>query len=249
MNGLVPPAQLSQTMRSLRGFASRPCRPSMIHRAPTILQPRRQAFAEPTRRLAVALAGALLATAAHAQASPAIFQIDDMPGEVHLSDRPDADAGVGVRRIAGAPVERMAAAGERFANIVRAVAVAEHLSPALIEAVIAGESSWQVRAVSPRGASGLMQLMPATAQQYGVTDIFDPRQNIAAGARHLRGLLDRYGQDVARALAAYNAGADAIDRAALRHADWPRETIAYVPRVMSRYAQQAASQSWAALAP
>ena len=254
MNGLVSPARLSQTMRSLRGFASRPCSPYMIHRAPMILPPCRKASAAPTHRLVAALAGALLATVAHAQARSAIFQIDDMPGEIHLSDRPDAEAGVGVRRIAGPPAERIAAATppavrERFADIVRAAAAVEHLSPALIDAVIAGESAWQVRAVSPRGASGLMQLMPATAQHYGVTDIFDPRQNVAAGARHLRGLLDRYGQDVARALAAYNAGAGAIDRAELRHAGWPGETIAYVPRIMSRYAQQASSQSWATRAP
>ena len=78
----------------------------------------------------------------------------------------------------------------------------------------------------------------------GVTDIFDPRQNIAAGAHHLRGLLDRYGQDVARALAAYNAGAAAIDRGG-----WPVETAAYVPNVLGRYAAQGSPHAAAAAAP
>jgi soluble lytic murein transglycosylase-like protein len=85
-----------------------------------------------------------------------------------------------------------------------------------------------------------MQLMPATARLYGVTDVFDPRQNVDAGARHLRGLLDRYGQDLPRALAAYNAGAGAVDRATLRRAAWPNaETAAYVPNVLGRYAAPA----------
>ena len=215
----------------------------MFNRARKLLHRCRHACAASARTLVAALVGGVLAAAAHAQATPAIFQIDDMPGEIHLSDRADADAGVDVRRIAGPAAESARAparpaARERYADIVRAAAATERLSPALIDAVIAVESAYQARAVSSRGASGLMQLMPATAKLYGVTDIFDPRQNIAAGARHLRGLLDRYGQDVARALAAYNAGAGAIDRAALHRGGWPGETAAYVPNVLSRYAAQ-----------
>jgi len=82
---------------------------------------------------------------------------------------------------------------------------------------------------------GLMQLMPSTARDYGVTDAFDPRQNIDAGAQHLRRLLDRFGQDKALALAAYNAGADAVMR---HHGRIPpyAETMAYVPRVLQRFA-------------
>ena len=204
----------------------------------------RSALARPrvTRRRAGAWAAALaacaLATGAHAQA---IFQIDDAPGEIHLSDRADAADGASVRRIAGTIAEPATqamrhAAPASFSAYVRDAATRERLPPALIDAVIDVESAYQARAVSPRGAAGLMQLMPATAQSYGVTDVFDPQQNIAAGARHLRALLDRYGQDVARALAAYNAGAGAIDRAAARHAGWPAETAAYVPQVMARLA-------------
>ncbi len=215
----------------------------MSNRARTLLDRCRHAGAASPRGLVLALVGAVAAAAAQAQATPAIFQIDDMPGEIHLSDRVEADAGVAVRRIAGSPAESARAparpaARERLADIVRDAATAERLSPALIDAVIAVESAYQVRAVSARGASGLMQLMPATAKRYGVTDVFDPRQNVAAGARHLRGLLDRYGEDVARALAAYNAGAGAIDRAALRRGGWPGETAAYVPNVLGRYAAQ-----------
>ena len=215
----------------------------MFNRARILPDSCRHAGAASSRGLVLALAGGMLAAVAHAQATTAIFQIDDAPGEIHLSDRADADAGVDVRRIAGSPAENARAparpaARERFADIVRDAAAAERLSPALIDAVIAVESAYQVRAVSARGASGLMQLMPATAKRYGVTDVFDPRQNIAAGARHLRGLLDRYGQDLARALAAYNAGAGTIDRAALHRASWPGETAAYVPNVLGRYAAQ-----------
>jgi soluble lytic murein transglycosylase-like protein len=213
----------------------------MFHRTRFLLHRCRQAGAAGSRALVAALAALLPAAAAQAQAQAAIFQIDDTPGEIHLSDRADADAGVVVRRVAGTPAESPRtpagpAARDHFADIVRSAAAAERLQPALIDAVIAVESAYRVRAVSSRGASGLMQLMPDTARLYGVTDIFDPRQNITAGARHLRGLLDRYGQDLARALAAYNAGAGAIDRAALRGAGWPGETAAYVPNVLGRVA-------------
>jgi soluble lytic murein transglycosylase-like protein len=195
-------------------------------------------------RQACALLGALacaLPASAHAQAA-AIFQIDDVPGEIHLSDRADAGAGVVVRRIVvpsgdGRRAAAPAIEAKPLAEIVRTAATAQRLSPELIDAVIAVESAWRPRAVSARGASGLMQLMPATAKAYGVTDIFDPAQNIAAGARLLRTLLDRYDQDLARALAAYNAGARTIDRLDSRRQGWPNaETAAYVPNVLARLA-------------
>ena len=192
----------------------------------------------PAHACIAALVSWTLASAAHAQAA-AIFQIDDIPGEIHLSDRTDATTGVDVRRIILLAVEVASPAPQvgamrPFAAIVRAAARAERLPPALIDAVIAVESAGRVRAVSARGASGLMQLMPATARSYGVTDIFDPAQNIAAGARHLRRLLDRYDQDVTRALAAYNAGAGVVDRAGARRDAWPAETATYVPDVLGR---------------
>ncbi len=212
----------------------------MSYRARARLDACCHALAGWSRALAVALPLATVAAAARAEATSAIYQIDDTPGEIHLSDHADADVGVDVRRITGLAFERPRAPGAaraaRFADLVHAAAVTQRLPPALLDAVIAVESAYQVRAVSARGASGLMQLMPATARLYGVTDIFDPAQNIAAGARHLRGLLDHYGQDVARALAAYNAGAGAVDRAAQLQRAWPAETAAYVPNVLGRIA-------------
>lgn len=91
-----------------------------------------------------------------------------------------------------------------FAEIIDAVSVRHGVNPALVYALIEVESAYRPAARSPKGAMGLMQLMPATAQQYAVTDPFDPTANIEAGTRHLRSLLDRY--DIDAALAAYNAG-------------------------------------------
>ncbi len=210
----------------------------MFSRARTFPDPARHACASMHCVRVLVLVCGVQAGSAQADAG-AVYQIDDVPGEIHLSDRSDAGAGVDVRRIVAGDVVRPATRAGRshpFAEFVRSAAATQRLPPALIEAVIAVESAWHVRAVSSRGASGLMQLMPATAKDYGVTDIFDPAQNIAAGARHLRQLLDRYGQDMPRALAAYNAGAAAIDRADL-HRGWPNaETAAYVPGVLARYA-------------
>lgn len=85
------------------------------------------------------------------------------------------------------------------------------LDPCLIVSVMRAESSFNRMAVSPKGASGLMQLMPATAERFGVKNIFDPRENILAGAKYLRWLLDRFNGDVRLALAGYNAGEGAVE--------------------------------------
>jgi hypothetical protein len=93
-----------------------------------------------------------------------------------------------------------------FHNIILEAAVKYQVDPALIKAVIMAESSYNPKAVSPRGARGLMQLMPRTAESLGVKDIFDPFHNINGGVKYLRRLLDRFKGDVELALAAYNAG-------------------------------------------
>jgi soluble lytic murein transglycosylase-like protein len=108
------------------------------------------------------------------------------------------------------------------------------ISPDLVKAVALVESNLQPDAVSPKGAMGLMQLMPATAERYGVEDPFDPEQSLNAGARHLRDLLDEFGGDVTLALAAYNAGSGAVRR--YRGVPSYPETQAYVRKVRSRLA-------------
>jgi soluble lytic murein transglycosylase-like protein len=107
------------------------------------------------------------------------------------------------------------------------------LDPGLVTAVVSVESGFRPRAVSPKGAQGLMQLMPGTAESLGVEDAFDPSQNRDGGARHLGQLLTLYGGDLERALAAYNAGETAVHR----HGGVPpyRETRAYVKKVLERY--------------
>jgi soluble lytic murein transglycosylase-like protein len=107
------------------------------------------------------------------------------------------------------------------------------LDPELVIAVAAVESGFRPEAVSPKGAQGLMQLMPRTAEALGVENAFDPAQNLDGGARHLGQLLTLYGGDLAKALAAYNAGEGAVHR----HGGVPpyRETRAYVRKVLDRY--------------
>jgi soluble lytic murein transglycosylase-like protein len=101
---------------------------------------------------------------------------------------------------------------------------------ALVQAVIHAESAFNARAISPKGASGLMQLMPETAERYGVRDIFDPEQNIMGGVHYLRDLLETFGNNLQLALAAYNAGENSV----LRYGGIPPfpETINYVNRVL-----------------
>ena len=119
-----------------------------------------------------------------------------------------------------------------------ALAARRHgLDPTLVLAVVSVESGFRPQAVSPKGAQGLMQLMPRTAQSLGVVDAFDPEQNLDGGVRHLGQLLAAYDGDVERALAAYNAGEGAVHR----HNGIPpyRETRAYVKKVLERYRAQA----------
>lgn len=112
------------------------------------------------------------------------------------------------------------------------------LDQALIEAIIAVESNHSPMAVSPKGAVGLMQLMPETARRFGALDATDPAQNIRAGARYLRYLLDIFKGNLELALAAYNAGEGNVLRHGTRVPPFP-ETINYVRKVRARYQPQA----------
>lgn len=130
------------------------------------------------------------------------------------------------------PAMRCSCAGAKpFVALFREAEARFGLPAGLAEAVARAESGLDPRAVSPAGALGLMQLMPATARAFGAQDPFDPAQNVLAGARYLRHLLDRVGGDLKLALAAYNAGPGAVRR---RGGVPPcRETRRYVEKVLS----------------
>jgi len=126
-----------------------------------------------------------------------------------------------------------AAAGGDLRALVADAAKRHGLDPALVLAVVSVESGFRPEAVSPKGAQGLMQLMPATAASLGVADAFDAAANVEGGARHLGALVARYGGDLKKALAAYNAGEGAVDQ--YRGIPPYGETRSYVSKVLSRY--------------
>jgi len=119
-----------------------------------------------------------------------------------------------------------------FADAIARAAVEADLDPALLAAVAKVESNFDPFAVSSKGACGLLQLLPETAERFGVGDVFDAGENARGGARYLRWLLDRFDGNVELALAGYNAGEGAVDR----HGGIPpyRETRSYVARVLGR---------------
>jgi soluble lytic murein transglycosylase len=177
-----------------------------------------------------------VATAAHAAAK--IYSYVDEQGVHHYTDVPDSNR---YRLLVMRPQDRTVS-GDRydarlltrasqFDAIIENAASGAAVQPNLLRAVIVVESGFNSRAVSKRGAMGLMQLMPATAARFGISDSFDPRQNVTAGARYLKFLLDRFGQNTSLALAAYNAGEDAVDRNGGQMPPFA-ETMEYVPRVL-----------------
>lgn len=187
------------------------------------------------------LVAGLALTAVSAVSTADIYSFVDRAGTTHLTNVP-VDPRYEVllvspreRTRSGDPYDpvTLAAAG-RFDPLIESAATDLAVAPELLRAVIVVESGFNARAVSRAGAAGLMQLMPETARRYGVRDRFDPEQNIRAGARHLGWLLRRYDNDIKLALAAYNAGEDAVDRCG-RCVPRFRETQAYVPKVWRIY--------------
>jgi soluble lytic murein transglycosylase-like protein len=183
------------------------------------------------------LAACVLLVLGAGSADAQIFAWRDAKGMLVLSDR-TIDAPTDVYIVEGAPairttraVERPEAAGQ-YEPLILEHAARQALRTDLVRAVIQVESGFNPRARSPKGAMGLMQLMPATASALGVTNAFDPEQNIRAGTRYLRQLLDRYAGDEQLALAAYNAGSGAVDRHG-KHVPPYRETREYVKKVGS----------------
>jgi soluble lytic murein transglycosylase-like protein len=148
-------------------------------------------------------------------------------------------------RVEAAPVETASANTEAdvveddWDAYIKEVSARYGVPADLVAAVIEAESDNNPRAVSRRGARGLMQLMPKTARTLGVRDPFDPRANVDAGVRHLRALMDRFGNNLPLVLAAYNAGEVAV----IKHRGVPpyRETRAYVKRILKKLDRRTAS--------
>ena len=194
-------------------------------------------------RIALAVLGLCGPLACLADAGIYAFVDDD--GELHLSNVPDneryrsldtgsAPAGRAAR--AGLALDGAADASSQrpYGAVVAQVAGRYGIEPALLHAVISVESGYNSKAVSKRGAAGLMQLMPDTARRYGVADVFDPADNVRAGAQYLTELMKLFDNDIRLVLAAYNAGEAAVIKYGKRIPPY-RETAAYVPKVVGFY--------------
>ena len=187
------------------------------------------------RAVSIALLLLMGETPAAASASDSARRLVDTDNVLHLTNVP---ADPRYRGLSGAAslnaggLQPPARAETRYIADIREIAREHGVSPALIWAMVATESGFDPAAVSPKGAAGLMQLMPRTAAALGVVDRFDPRENIRGGVRHLRYLLERYHGSVVLALASYNAGEGAVDA----HRGMPPypETQQYVHSVLQR---------------
>lgn len=197
--------------------------------------------------------GSLIAAGSVSSAELRIYRHVDASGVEHFSDAPidgggevfmriaiadpartglDTGKGAGIMAPPGLPA---AISSHALHGLIAAASEAHALDPALVHAVIMVESAYDAGAISPKGARGLMQLMPATARRFGVRDPHDATQNLAGGTRYLRYLIDLFAGDLTLALAAYNAGENAVIRHGRRIPPFA-ETLAYVPKVMARYA-------------
>ena len=199
---------------------------------------------------AAGIALSVLIVPRHADAQ--IYAWRDANGTLVLSDR-NINAPTDVYTVEGAPAFRTtrpapaARVVDQFNDLVLEHSTRHALRPELVRAVIQVESGFNPLARSPKGAMGLMQLMPGTAATLGVRDPFDPAENIRGGTAYLRQLLDRYDGDETLALAAYNAGSGAVDRHG-RQVPPYRETRDYVRKVGSAAgAVQVAARSGGAL--
>jgi len=189
------------------------------------------------------LAGIVIVCASAQPASAQIISMLDENGKrVFINAEPPPAKGAratgtssAVRGASGAARGTSAPATSRedLDRLVQAAAERHHVDPVLIRAVIDAESNWNPQAVSSKGAQGLMQLHPGTAGDLGVNDPFDPEQNVDGGVRYLRMLLEKYNGDLDKALAAYNAGPNAVQRAG--GVPNYRETRTYVQKVTDAY--------------
>jgi hypothetical protein len=197
------------------------------------------------RRIAPLLAlPALVAGSAQPPGKVYLYTYYDRNGKVVINNLPPSylrGQGLTLKRV-GVGHVRLAVTKDEMARVLRSpelialvdeVAQFHGVDPFLARAIIQAESAFNYKARSRVGALGLMQLMPATAERFGVVDPFDPRQNITGGTRYLRWLLDYFKGDLVRVIAAYNAGEGAVDK----HRGVPPfpETLAYVQRIRAFY--------------
>jgi soluble lytic murein transglycosylase-like protein len=178
------------------------------------------------------------------QAQAGIYTFTDTNGVIHFTNVPSDPhyammtrvnyrAAVGYTTKVAVP-SVYPHAPNRYGPLVEKAAREHQIDRALLQAVIAAESGYDPYAISRKGAAGLMQLTPEIARRYGVRNLYDPAENIRGGAQYLRDLMRRFNNDLSLALAAYNAGEDAIVRYGNRVPPY-RETLQYVPRVMYLY--------------
>ncbi|CBE67528.1 Lytic transglycosylase, catalytic precursor [Candidatus Methylomirabilis oxygeniifera] len=182
-----------------------------------------------SRYIAMVLASLVLLSVR--PASGEIYFRTDEDGFVHFTNVPTTPQHRRLQPGVLPPTTKLTSAN--MSELINALGAEYGLDPALIRAVIQVESNFNRKAVSPKGAQGLMQLMPATIWRFSVGDAYDPHENIGAGARYLRQLLDLFRGDLTLALAAYNAGENAV----LRYKGIPpyAETRDYVAKVLSLY--------------
>ena len=186
-----------------------------------------------------AMAAMSVCTAAICSACPTDkYDVDGVP---HFTGKPSSR---GYELLDGTPKELtrsgdhcdpgLPARAAQYDGIIEAAAKSAGVEPNLLRAVIVVESGFNSRAVSKSGAVGLMQLMPATATRFGVFNRYDPLQNVRGGALYLGFLIKRFRQDVHLALAAFNAGEDAVDRSSGQIPPFI-ETLEYIPKVLKIY--------------
>lgn len=185
------------------------------------------------------LAGcALVSLAVVVPAWGQIVSYVDERGKIVFTNVEDSERGPVKRSVLARPqnthpIDRSRTVPPDIHAYIEDVASRHGIDPKLVQAIIQVESNWDPFAISNRGAMGLMQLIPATAARFGAMDIFDPKENIAAGTRYLRFLLDLFRGDLALSLAAYNAGENAVRQFGGIPAY--RETRDYVEKVTSAY--------------
>lgn len=187
-----------------------------------------------------ALATALLLMLPAHSTLAEIFKYRDAAGKLHFTDKP-MGAGYSLlwrsnkQTSRGSAIARLKRNRSRYTPMINKIAKETALRPALLHAVIRAESAYNSKAISSAGAVGLMQLMPATAAQYGVKDSTNPFENIRAGSLYLKRQLENF-QDLSLALAAYNAGENAVRRYGNTIPPFP-ETQRYVRKVLTFYRQ------------